>query len=406
MTALFSGMGLLLLTLAGFSLFSFKAPKGSAAMSGLANAALATFLVEAVLKYIVGDLAGIAFFSEVGAMSGSLGGVAAATLVPIAMGVNPVFAVVAGVAVGGYGILPGFIAGYAIGFLAPLIEKHLPEGLNSILGALLLAPIARLIAFLVNPVVDVAMGTIGGTIIAATDQSPILMGLLLGGIIKMVCTSPLSSMALTAMLGLTGLPMGIAAIACFGGSFTNALIFHQLKLGNRSNVMAVMLEPLTQAHIITKNPLPIYASNFLGGGLAGIAAATLGIVNNAPGTASPIPGMLAPFAFNDPKVVLLALALAATGGITAGLLGGFVFKKVYAHKGLTVATATQKTAAPQTAPEGTPLPTRKPLGRHITALAAPKTAANNENRTKEGAFSPARRKGIGKHAAQMFTGIL
>ena len=38
------------------------------------------------------------------------------------------------------------------------------------------------------------------------DQSPVLMGFLLGGIIKMICTSPLSSMALTAMLGLTGLP--------------------------------------------------------------------------------------------------------------------------------------------------------------------------------------------------------
>ena len=49
----------------------------------------------------------------------------------------------------------------------------------------------------------------------------------------MICTSPLSSMALTAMLGLTGLPMGIAAIACFGGSFTNGLVFHKLKLGTK-----------------------------------------------------------------------------------------------------------------------------------------------------------------------------
>ena len=55
MTTIFLGMGLLLLTLAGFSLFSMKAPKGSAAMSGLANAAVATFLVEAVHRYISGD---------------------------------------------------------------------------------------------------------------------------------------------------------------------------------------------------------------------------------------------------------------------------------------------------------------------------------------------------------------
>ena len=87
---------------------------------------------------------------------------------------------------------------------------------------------------------------IGGTITAAADQSPVIMGFLLGGIMKMICTSPLSSMALTAMLGLTGLPMGIAAIACFGGSFTNGMVFHKMGYGDKSNVIAVMLEPLTQ----------------------------------------------------------------------------------------------------------------------------------------------------------------
>lgn len=327
MTTIFLGMGLLLLTLAGFSLFSMKAPKGSAAMSGLANAAVATFLVEAVHRYISGDLLGSAFLGEVGSVSGSLGGVASAILIPISMGANPLFAVVAGVAVGGYSILPGFVVGYLIGFIAPVIEKHLPAGLDTILGALLLAPIARGIAFLTDPVVNAAMGYIGNTITAATDQSPVLMGFLLGGIIKMICTSPLSSMALTAMLGLIGLPMGIAAIACFGGSFTNGIIFARLKLGKPSNIAAVMLEPLTQAHIITRHPIPIYGSNFFGGGLAGIAAALLGIVNNAPGTASPIPGLLAPFAFNPPGKVLLALALGAVGGTLAGFAGSIVFKK-------------------------------------------------------------------------------
>lgn len=327
MTTIFLGMGLLLLTLAGFSLFSMKAPKGSAAMSGLANAAVATFLVEAVHRYISGDLLGSAFLGEVGSVSGSLGGVASAILIPISMGANPLFAVVAGVAVGGYSILPGFVVGYLIGFIAPVIEKHLPAGLDTILGALLLAPIARGIAFLTDPVVNAAMGYIGNTITAATDQSPVLMGFLLGGIIKMICTSPLSSMALTAMLGLTGLPMGIAAIACFGGSFTNGIIFARLKLGKPSNIAAVMLEPLTQAHIITRHPIPIYGSNFFGGGLAGIAAALLSIVNNAPGTASPIPGLLAPFAFNPPGKVLLVLALGAVGGTLAGFAGSIVFKK-------------------------------------------------------------------------------
>lgn len=328
MFTIISGVGLLLLTLAGFSLFSMKAPKGSEAMSGMANAAIASFLIEAVHKYITGDLFNLEFFQTLGSTSGSLGGVAAAISVPLAMGANPVLAVVAGVAVGGYGILPGFIAGYAVGLIAPVLERKLPEGLNIIAGALMIAPLARIITILVDPAVNATLVKIGGTISAAADQSPLVMGFLLGGIMKMICTSPLSSMALTAMLGLNGLAMGIAAIACVGGSFTNGIIFHRMGFGDRSNVIAVMLEPLTQANIITKHPIPIYGSNFFGGGLSGIAAAAFGIINNAPGTASPIPGLLAPFAFNSPMNVLGALAFAVAGGTLAGFVGSIVFKKL------------------------------------------------------------------------------
>lgn len=326
MMTILSGVGLLLLTLAAFSLFSMKAPKGSQAMSGMANAAIATFLVEAIHSYITGDLLNLEFFKTVGTTSGSLGGVAAAIAVPLSMGANPVLAISAGVAIGSYGILPGFVAGYVVGLISPLLEKKLPEGLNVIVGALVVAPLAHFVAFAVNPVVNATLVKIGGTITAAAEQSPLVMGFLLGGIMKMICTSPLSSMALTAMLGLKGLAMGIAAIACFGGSFTNGLIFHKLKLGDKSNVMAVMLEPLTQAPIITANPIPIYGSNFFGGGLAGIVAAALGIINNAPGTASPIPGLLAPFAFNPPLKVVAALVLGAIGGSIAGLVGAMIFK--------------------------------------------------------------------------------
>lgn len=327
MLTIVSGMALLLLVLALFSLFSMKMPKGSDAMSGMANAAVASFLVEAIHSYITGDLFGLAFFKEVGVTAGSLGGVASAILVPIGMGANPVLAVVAGLACGGYGILPGFVAGYIVGLVSPYIEKKLPEGINLIAGALMVAPLARVIAFAVNPVVNSTLLTIGKTISAAATQSPLVMGFLLGGIMKMICTSPLSSMALTAMLGLDGLAMGIASIACVGGSFTNGMIFKRLHFGDKSNVIAVMLEPLTQADIITSNPIPIFVSNFFGGGLAGLAAAALGIINNAPGTASPIPGLLAPFAFNPPTKVIIAVVLGVIGGTVAGFVGSIVFKK-------------------------------------------------------------------------------
>jgi fructose-specific phosphotransferase system IIC component len=324
MFVLVKGIGLLIFTLFLFSLFSLKMPKGQKAMSGLANAAIATFLIEAIHKYISGNLLNIKFLGEVGASSGSMGGVAAVILVSLNMGLNPVFAVTAGVAVMGYGILPGFIAGYIIAFIGPILEKKLPKGLDIIVGALLIAPLARGIAFGVNPIVNSTLLSIGGMIAVAAVQSPYIMGFLLGGIMKMICTSPLSSMALTAMLGLQGLAMGIASMACVGGSFTNGIMFKRLKLGDSSNVIAVMLEPLTQADLVTANALPIYCSNFIGGGLAGLSAAYFKIINNAPGTASPIPGLLAPFGFNEPKSVILAVLFAIGGGIIGGLVGSAI----------------------------------------------------------------------------------
>lgn len=330
------GIILLLIVLVIFSVFSFKFPKGEKAMNGLANAAVATFLVEAILKYIAGDMAGIEFLGEVGTASGSMGGVAAVILVSISMGLNPVYAVVGGVATFGFGILPGFIAGYTIYFAGRVLEKNLPQGLDVIVGSLIIAIIARAVAIISDPVVSMTLTEIGITISTAALQSPIVMGFLLGGMIKMICTSPLSSMALTAMLGLNGLAMGIASIACVGGSFTNGIVFKRLKLGDDSKVLAVMLEPLTQADIVTKNAVPIYFSNFLGGGLSGISAAVFMIVNDAPGTASPIPGLIAPFAFNDPMKVVAAILLAILGGCFAGFVGSEIFMQIRMQKKMNV----------------------------------------------------------------------
>lgn len=322
------GIGMLLLILGVFSLFSLKFPKGDRAMKGLADAAVATFLVEAILRYICGDFLGLEFLGEVGLVSGHMGASASCALVALSMGLPAVYGLAAAAAVAGHGILPGFLAGYVLALILEKIVGHLPAGLDAILGTLLAAVAGRWIAGVSEPVVNGIIALVGQSVSVATAQAPLVMGLILGGVMKMVCTSPLSSMALTAMLGLTGLPMGIAAIACFGGSFTNGFVFSRLKLGDRGRVLGVMLEPLTQADIITKHPLPIYGSNFAGGALSGAAAAMLGIINNAPGTASPIPGMLAPFAFNDAGRVLLALVLAAAGGSLAGVLGAAVFRRL------------------------------------------------------------------------------
>lgn len=320
------GTALLLLVLGLFWLFSYKAPKGMKAMGALANAACAAFLVEAFQLYVGGDLLGIKFLGEVGTAAGSMGGVAAAALVALAVGVSPVYALMLGVSCAGLGLLPGFIAGYLVAFLVKLIEKKVPGGLDLIVTILVAAPLVRLIAVGMKPVVDATLLNIGGIIKETASSNPILMGIILGGVITVVATAPLSSMALTAMLGLTGVPMAIGALSVFGSSFMNYVLFDRLKFGDRKTTIAVAIEPLTQAHIISANPIPVYLTNFIGGASAGVIVALSGLINDATGTATPIAGLAVMYGFNDPlKVTLVALACATVGALS-GFLGSIIFK--------------------------------------------------------------------------------
>jgi fructose-specific phosphotransferase system IIC component len=320
------GTALLLLVLGLFSLFSYKAPKGMKAMAALANAAVAAFLVEAFQRFVGGDLLKIEFLGEVGDAAGSMGGVAAAALVALAVRVSPVYALLLGVSVAGLGLLPGFIAGYLVAFLVKLIEKKVPGGLDLIVVILFAAPLVRLIAEGMTPVVNATLLNIGGIITETANSNPILMGIILGGVITVVATAPLSSMALTAMLGLTGVPMAIGALSVFGSSFMNYILFDRMKFGDRKTTIAVAIEPLTQAHIISANPIPVYVTNFIGGASAGVIVAMSGLINNATGTATPIAGLAVMYGFNDPmKVTIVALAC-ATVGLLSGFLGSFIFK--------------------------------------------------------------------------------
>lgn len=323
---LLKGTVLLLLVLAFFTGFSLKAPKGMKAMGALAGAATASFLVEAFHKYVGGDLLHIPFLKEIGDSAGEMGGVAAAILVPLALGVNPVYAVMMGAVCGKMGILPGFIAGYVMSFIIPKMEKKIPDGLDLIVIICVAAPLSRGIATIVTPGVTFALQTIGDIIVAAQSASPYIMAFILGGVITVVATAPISSMALTAMLGLTGLPMAIGALSVMASSFMNFVFFDRMKFGDKTTTIAVAIEPLTQADVISANPIPIFLTNFVGGGIAGMIVNYFKLINNAKGTATPIAGFAVMFGFNPAKSVLITAGLCAIAGLLTGYLGSIVFK--------------------------------------------------------------------------------
>ncbi|AEB30809.1 membrane protein PfoR [Carnobacterium sp. 17-4] len=320
------GTVLLLAVLSFFTIFNYKAPHGSKAMGALANAACASFLVEAFHYAFFGNVLNLKFLGEVGAANGSLGGVAAAILVPLALGVSPVYAVLVGLSLSGMGILPGFIAGYLISFVIKKMEEKIPGGLDLIVIIVVGAPLARLIGTISSPLVDATLLQIGEILTSTANASPIMMGIILGGIITVVATAPLSSMALTAMLGLTGVPMAIGALAVFGSSFMNYVLFSKMKFGSKKDTIAVAIEPLTQADIISANPLPVYGTNFIGGAASGIIVALMGLVNNTPGTATPIAGFAVMFAYNPAGKVLITALGCIIVSVASGYLGSYIFR--------------------------------------------------------------------------------
>lgn len=326
MVQILTGTALLLVVLALFTLFSYKAPQGMKAMGGLANAACASFLVEAFHFSFFGEVLGIKFLENVGAANGSLGGVAAATLVPLALGVSPVYAVLVGLTCLNFKILPGFIAGYLISFVIKKMEEKVPAGLDLIVIIVVAAPLTYLVGSVTSPVVNGVLETVGSVLTSASSASPILMGIILGGLITVVATAPLSSMALTAMIGLTGPPMAIGALAVFGSSFMNFVFFSKMKFGSKKDNIAVAIEPLTQADLISANPIPVYVTNFIGGAMSGVIIAMMGLTNNSPGTATPIAGLAVMFAYNPAIKVIITAAGCALVSIAAGFIGYAIFK--------------------------------------------------------------------------------
>lgn len=75
--------------------------------------------------------------------------------------------------------------------------------------------------------------SIGHAVLIAILHASILMGVILGGIIKMICTLPLSFMALTIILLPLRPAIGIAFSACFAISFTNHTVSLVMELYDR-----------------------------------------------------------------------------------------------------------------------------------------------------------------------------
>ena len=99
---------------------------------------------------------------------------------------------------------------------------------------------------------------IGSAVTAVGDNNPYALAVILGLVIPVTGMTPLSSMVLTSLLGLTGVPMAIGALTCTGSSFVNLILFRKLNIGGPSKAFAVCIEPLTQIDLIAQYPVQLW----------------------------------------------------------------------------------------------------------------------------------------------------
>src|SRR5699024_3053071 len=90
--------------------------------------------------------------------------------------------------------------------------------------------------------------------------------------------------------------------------------------------IAVCIEPLSQADVVSANPVPVYTANFIGGALAGAVIATSGMINDATGTATPLAGFLVMFGFNNPIKIIIYGAIVGIIGLIVGYVCAIWFK--------------------------------------------------------------------------------
>ncbi len=73
---------------------------------------------------------------------------------------------------------------------------------------------AALLARLISPYIAVGMFYLGEFVRTATEYQPLLMGIVLAVVVGIVLTLPISSAALCAMIGISGIAGGAAAVGC------------------------------------------------------------------------------------------------------------------------------------------------------------------------------------------------
>lgn len=188
------------------------------AMSAMAQGLFASLLIGTIVSTL-GTQLGISLLEEIGGFAKEMAGPAMAVAIGYALKAPPLVLfslATVGIASNTLGGEGGPLAVLVLAIIAAelgkLVSKKTPIDI-------LVTPIVTilsgcLLAYVLAPPIGAAAAAVGKLIMLATDMQPFLMGVFVSVLVGIALTLPISSAAICAALGLTGLAGGAAVAGC------------------------------------------------------------------------------------------------------------------------------------------------------------------------------------------------
>lgn len=239
-------------------------------MSAMAQGLFASLLIGTIISTI-GTQFGIPLLTEIGDFAKAMAGPAMAIAIGYALKAPPLvlFSLAAvGSASNTLGGEGGPLAVLLIAIIAAelgkLVSKKTPVDILVTPSVTILS--GALLAYLCAPAIGAAAASLGQLIMWATELQPFFMGIFVSVLVGVALTLPISSAAICAALGLTGLAGGAAVAGCcaqmigfavmsfrengWGGVAAQGLGTSMLQMGNIAKNPLIWLPP-TLASAIT-----------------------------------------------------------------------------------------------------------------------------------------------------------
>ncbi|WLR60866.1 PTS transporter subunit IIC [Guptibacillus hwajinpoensis] len=254
------------------------------ALSYMALGLFSSLIIGLILKTIGGQISSLSFLVPIGELAMSLMGPAIG--VAVAYGLQaPPLVLFASLLAGAAGAELGGPAGsYVAAIIAAEAGKFVSKStkLDIIVTPLITIFAGYGTAALIGPGIQTLLTNFGSLIMWATEQQPIIMGIIVAVLMGLALTAPISSAAIAIMLGLEGIAAGAATIGC-AAQMVGFAVSSYRENGVGGIVAQGIGTSMLQVANIVRNPWILLPPTLAGAILAPIGSGWLSMLNNPSG---------------------------------------------------------------------------------------------------------------------------